>query len=47
MAYVDGFLLIVPTDKIDAYKKISTKAGKVWASTGRSSIANASETIST
>lgn len=34
MAYVDGFLLIVPTDKIDAYKKISTKAGKVWREHG-------------
>ncbi|WP_439541137.1 DUF1428 domain-containing protein [Hyphomicrobium sp.] len=34
MAYVDGFVLIVPTDKIDAYKKISTKAGKVWREHG-------------
>lgn len=34
MAYVDGFLLIVPTDKIEAYKKISKKAGKVWREYG-------------
>ena len=34
MAYVDGFLLIVPTDKIDDYKKMSTKAGKVWREHG-------------
>jgi uncharacterized protein YbaA (DUF1428 family) len=34
MAYVDGFLLIVPTDKIDDYKKISKKAGKVWREYG-------------
>jgi uncharacterized protein YbaA (DUF1428 family) len=34
MAYVDGFLLIVPTDRIDDYKKISKKAGKVWREYG-------------
>jgi uncharacterized protein YbaA (DUF1428 family) len=34
MAYVDGFVLIVPTDKIDEYKKISKKAGKVWREHG-------------
>ncbi|MCC7250406.1 DUF1428 domain-containing protein [Hyphomicrobium sp.] len=34
MAYVDGFLLIVPTDKIDDYKKLSKKAGKVWREYG-------------
>lgn len=34
MAYVDGFVLIVPTDKIEEYKKISKKAGKVWRDHG-------------
>lgn len=34
MAYVDGFLLIVPTDKIQDYKKISQKAGKIWKEYG-------------
>ncbi|WP_072396953.1 DUF1428 domain-containing protein [Hyphomicrobium sp. CS1GBMeth3] len=34
MAYVDGFLLVVPTDKIDEYKKIAKKAGKIWLEYG-------------
>ncbi len=34
MAYVDGFLIAVPKDKIDAYMKISKKAGKVWREYG-------------
>ena len=34
MAYVDGFLLIVPTDKLGEYKKIATKAGKIWREHG-------------
>ncbi len=34
MAYVDGFLLVIPTDKIDEYKKISKLAGKVWREHG-------------
>jgi len=34
MAYVDGFLLIVPTDKVDEYKKLSKLAGKVWRECG-------------
>lgn len=34
MAYVDGFLLIVPKDKIEDYKKLSKKAGKVWRDHG-------------
>ncbi len=42
MAYVDGFLLTVPTDKIDAYKKIVEEGrARSGASTGRSNIANA------
>jgi uncharacterized protein YbaA (DUF1428 family) len=34
MAYVDGFLLPVPKRKIEAYRKISSKAGKVWREHG-------------
>jgi uncharacterized protein YbaA (DUF1428 family) len=34
MAYVDGFLLIVPTKKVEDYRKISKKAGKIWREYG-------------
>lgn len=34
MAYVDGFILVVPTDQIEAYRKLSKKAGKVWIDHG-------------
>jgi uncharacterized protein YbaA (DUF1428 family) len=34
MAYVDGFLLAVPTRKLAAYRKMSAKAGKVWKDHG-------------
>ncbi|HEU4725821.1 MAG TPA: DUF1428 domain-containing protein [Candidatus Eisenbacteria bacterium] len=34
MKYVDGFLLAVPKRKIDAYCKMSKKAGKVWREHG-------------
>jgi len=34
MAYVDGFLLAVPKKNIDAYRRISQKAGKVWREHG-------------
>lgn len=34
MAYVDGFVLTVPTDKLPEYKKIARKAGKVWLELG-------------
>ena len=34
MAYVDGFLLIVPKTNIDAYKKLAKVAGKVWREHG-------------
>lgn len=30
MPYVDGFLLAVPKDQLDACKKLSRKAGKLW-----------------
>ena len=32
--YVDGFVLAVPTKKLNEYKKISTKAGEVWMDHG-------------
>ncbi|HEX2840206.1 DUF1428 domain-containing protein [Hyphomicrobium sp.] len=34
MAYVDGFLLVVPKDKLEDYRKLSKKAGKVWREHG-------------
>ncbi len=32
--YADGFLLAVPKRKLQAYRKISQKAGKVWKEYG-------------
>ena len=32
--YVDGFLLAVPTNKVDEYRKIARKAGKLWREHG-------------
>lgn len=34
MAYVDGFVLPVPKDKIAEYRKIAQKAGKIWREHG-------------
>jgi uncharacterized protein YbaA (DUF1428 family) len=34
MPYVDGFLLAVPKDKIEAYTEIASKAGKIWMEYG-------------
>lgn len=34
MPYVDGFLLAVPKKNIQAYRRISQKAGKVWRDHG-------------
>jgi uncharacterized protein YbaA (DUF1428 family) len=34
MAYVDGFVLAVPKDKLDAYKELARLAGKVWKEYG-------------
>jgi uncharacterized protein YbaA (DUF1428 family) len=28
--YVDGFLLVVPKRKVEAYREMSRKAGKLW-----------------
>ena len=32
--YVDGFVLPVPKDKVEAYRQFSEKAGKVWRELG-------------
>ena len=32
--YVDGFVVPVPKNKIDAYKEFSEKAGKIWKQHG-------------
>lgn len=34
MKYVDGFVVPVPEDQIDLYRKIATKAGKIWMEHG-------------
>ena len=37
MAYVDGFLLAVPKDRLDEYRKITRIAGEVWMEHGATS----------
>ena len=32
--YVDGFVVAVPKNKIDEYRKVSRKAGKIWREHG-------------
>jgi uncharacterized protein YbaA (DUF1428 family) len=34
MPYVDGFLIPVPKRKVQAYRRISQKAGKIWKDHG-------------
>jgi uncharacterized protein YbaA (DUF1428 family) len=34
MPYVDGFLLAVPKDKLEAYKELARLAGTVWKDHG-------------
>ena len=34
MSYVDGFVLVVPKRKLAIYKKMATRAGKVWREHG-------------
>jgi len=34
MAYVDGFVVPVPTKNLAAYRKLATKAGKIWKEHG-------------
>ena len=33
-SYVDGFVLPVPKEKVDAYRRMARKAGKVWREHG-------------
>ncbi|HSI12570.1 MAG TPA: DUF1428 domain-containing protein [Chthoniobacter sp.] len=32
--YIDGFVLSIPRDKLAAYKKLASKAGKIWREHG-------------
>ncbi len=34
MPYIDGFVLPVPKKNIEAYRKLSRKAGKIWREHG-------------
>ena len=34
MSYVDGYVLPVPLAKVDEYKKMARKAGKIWIEHG-------------
>lgn len=34
MAYVDGFVLPIPVKNLAAYRKMATKAGKIWKELG-------------
>jgi uncharacterized protein YbaA (DUF1428 family) len=34
MAYVDGFVVPVPKKKLEDYKKLARKAGKIWREHG-------------
>ncbi len=34
MAYVDGFIVPVPKNKLQTYRKIASKAGKIWKEHG-------------
>ena len=34
MSYVDGFVLPVPKKKLEAYRRLAKKAGKVWRDHG-------------
>jgi uncharacterized protein YbaA (DUF1428 family) len=34
MAYVDGFIVPVPKKKVEAYRRLARKAGKIWKEYG-------------
>jgi uncharacterized protein YbaA (DUF1428 family) len=34
MPYVDGFVLPVPKDKLEAYKQVAARAGEIWMEHG-------------
>jgi len=46
MAYCDGFVLPLPTSKLDEYRAQAALAGQVWVSTARSNTVNGSPTTS-
>ena len=39
MSYVDGFVVAVPREKIDAYKDLARKAGEIWKEHGALAVA--------
>ena len=43
--YVDGFVFAVPKNKVDEYRKVARKAGKIWKEHGALSTSNASATM--
>lgn len=34
MSYVDGYVLPVPTEKVEVYRRLARKAGKIWREHG-------------
>ncbi len=42
--YVDGFVVAVPKSKLDAYRRLARKAGKIWREHGALDTGNASPT---
>ena len=34
MRYIDGFVVPVPKDKLNAYRRLARKAGKIWREHG-------------
>lgn len=34
MSYIDGFIVPVPKKNVDAYRRLSRKAGKIWMEYG-------------
>lgn len=34
MKYVDGFVLVIPEDKLDAYRKMAEEGAKIWRKHG-------------
>jgi uncharacterized protein YbaA (DUF1428 family) len=39
MSYVDGFVVAVPREKIEAYKDLARKAGEIWKEHGALAVA--------
>jgi uncharacterized protein YbaA (DUF1428 family) len=34
MSYIDGYVIPVPTNKVAAYRRVASKAGKIWLEYG-------------